>query len=300
MPCRKNKSSDAGVNAGAVLGDWGNSRLRLWRMQGGAIAERREAPASVAAGEPSAILESLLAGWNAVRVTLCGMAGARNGLRETSYVRCPAGPAAWRGQAVEFDCEERTLRIAPGIAADEPFDVMRGEETQVFGAMTLHPSLSSGAHLLLLPGTHSKWVELDEGRIVRFQTYMTGELFELLGQSTLFMVGTADAEPDSDGFAAGLARAAEQPGLTRALFEARAAQLLAGRTSSWARAFVSGLLIGAEILARSSLPKEVVVIGDPRLTASYGEALAHFGVGAATLDGEACAIAGLRLFDADD
>jgi 2-dehydro-3-deoxygalactonokinase len=269
-------------------------------MQGGAVAERREAPAPFTARDPSALLESLLAGWNAVRVTLCGMAGARTGLRETTYVRCPAGPAAWRGQALEFACEDRTLRIAPGIAADEPFDVMRGEETQVFGAITLHPSISAGAHLLLLPGTHSKWVELDEGRIVRFRTYMTGELFDLLGRSTLFVVGTADAEPDSEGFAAGLARAAEQRGLTGALFEARAAQLLAGRSSSWARGFVSGLLIGAEIVVRSPLPKEVIVIGDARLTARYGDALAHFGVSATALDGETCAIAGLRLLDAED
>jgi 2-dehydro-3-deoxygalactonokinase len=289
------------VSPGVVLGDWGNSRLRLWRMEGGALAERREAPGMSIVADARAALASGLDGWEATRVILCGMAGARNGLREAPYLRCPAGLADWSRQAAELAFESRTLTIAAGMADSGRPDVMRGEETQVFGAMALDPALSAGEHLFLLPGTHSKWVEVRDGRITRFQTHMTGELFELLSRSTLFSLAASDAANDGDGFVAGLERATEEGELTATLFEARAGQLVAGESPAWARGFVSGLLIGTEVRARMhSRPRAVVMIGEAGLTARYGEALAFHGVNASVLDGEACAVAGLRLLDADD
>ncbi len=289
------------MDPGVVLGDWGNSRLRLWRTEGGAVAERREAPGMSTATNPRAALASALDGWEATRVILCGMAGARGGLREAPYLDCPASLADWSRQAAELALESRRLTIAAGMADSGGPDVMRGEETQVFGAMALDPAFSVGAHLFLLPGTHSKWVEVSDGRITRFQTHMTGELFDLLNRSTLFSVAASDAGNDGDGFAAGLERSAGEGELTGTLFEARAGQLVAGQSSAWARGFVSGLLIGTEVRARmKSRRRAVVMIGDAGLTARYGEALAFREVNASVLDGEACAVAGLRLLDAND
>lgn len=288
------------MNSGVVLGDWGSSRLRLWRMQGATIAERREGPGIFSAGGPRVALKYLLEDWDAERVILCGMAGARNGLIEAPYVHCPAKLADWSGQAIDLAFDGRALTLAPGMADSERSDVMRGEETQVFGAMVLDPALGTGCHLLLLPGTHSKWVELEDGRITRFQTHLTGELFELLNRSSLFNVSPADGEDDGNGFADGLRRSAAESDPTGALFEARAAQLLAGKSSGWARGFVSGLLIGTEVRARiRSAPNAVAMIGEPGLTSLYGTALASCGAATSALDGEACAIAGLRLLDAD-
>ena len=174
---------------------------------------------------------------------------------------------------------------------------MRGEETQIFGAMALDPRLASGKHIVLLPGTHSKWVWLDDGAIVRFRTSMTGELYALLGQSSLLAAGEAGSN-EGEGFAAGLLRAGQGAAPSVALFEARAAQLLDGRTVDWARGFVSGLLIGAEI-AEMAPHDTVLAIGDPALVVRYNEALAQRGVQMRSMDGEACAIAGLRLLDDD-
>ena len=288
------------MDPGVVLGDWGNSRLRLWLMRGGAVVERREASGMARASDPRAALEALLDGWPARRVILCGMAGARNGLHEAPYLRCPANLADWLEQAAELALNGRTLTIAPGIADRERPDVMRGEEAQVFGALAIDPALCAGRQQFLLPGTHSKWVEVSNGRIVRFQTHMTGELFELLSHSSLFAVAPDDTRTDEKGFAAGLARSAEERDLGGALFEARAAQLIAGKSPAWGRGFVSGLLIGAEVRAhaRSGLDG-VVLIGDPRLTALYSKALAGMAANAAVLDSEACAIAGLRLLNAN-
>jgi 2-dehydro-3-deoxygalactonokinase len=292
------------VSGSIVIGDWGNSRLRLWRLENGTPAERREGPGMSRTRDPHTALLQLLDGWAAEQVFLCGMAGARGGLHETPYVRCPADFGKWSNARARFTFEGRTITNAAGITGSNDnarADVMRGEETQVFGAITLAPELAVGQHLLVLPGTHSKWVQVDEGRITRFTTHLTGELFELLGPSTLCMADAAVANDDDAGFAAGLVRAAEGAVLTASLFEARAAQLREGKSPGWARGFVSGLLIGGEARAEtSSGPRAVVTIGEPALAARYHTALAHCGVNASALDGEECAMAGLRLLDAGD
>lgn len=292
------------MSASLIIGDWGNSRLRLWRLDRGKVAGRRDGPGMAQAHDPSAALAALLDGWGEERVILCGMAGARDGLHEAPYLACPVDRQAWSVRAAQFEWHGRKIAIAPGMAGQNDNgrpDVMRGEETQVFGVMALDPDLTTGEHLMVLPGTHSKWVRVEDGRIAGFTTHMTGELFELLGASTLSIAGAAAANDDNPGFAEGLARSAEIGSLTASLFEARAAQLRDGKSPSWARGFVSGLLIGTETRSEAlSGPKSVVMIGDPGLTARYSQALALWGVNADALDGEECAIAGLKLLDADD
>ena len=292
------------MSASRVIGAWGNTRLRLWRLERGKVADRREGPGISRTGDPQAALAELLDGWDDERVILCGMAGARGGLHETPYVSCPVDFHAWSHQAAQFELNGRRITIAPGITGsndDGRADVMRGEETQAFGAMALDPDLAAGQRLMILPGTHSKSVRVEDGRIAGFGTHMTGELFDLLGTSTLSLAGAAVANDDDTGFAAGLARSAEGGALTASLFEARTAQVRDGKSSGWARGFVSGLLIGTETRAETmSGPKSVALVGEPGLTARYKEALAHCGVNATVMDGEECAIAGLRMLDGDD
>nr|WP_166180330.1 2-dehydro-3-deoxygalactonokinase [Altererythrobacter segetis] len=294
------------MSGSLVIGDWGNTRLRLWRLENGAVAERREGPGMVHTADPRGALPALLEDWSAEQVILCGMAGARNGLHETPYVSCPTDVAAWSDQVARFNLDGRKITIAPGVAEAKDRggrDVMRGEETQIFGAIAHDPRLATGHHLFVLPGTHSKWVRVEDGQIIGFNTHMTGELFALLETSTLCMAaGEATNDDDDDeGFSAGLARSADGAVLTAGLFEGRAAQLLDGKSPGWARGFVSGLLIGAETRAQTvSGPTAVVMIGEPGLTARYKDALAHWDVKGTVLDGEQCAIAGLRLLYADD
>ena len=215
---------------------------------------------------------------------------------------CPASAVRWASGAVEFDASGFALRIAAGLSCQDSHgkpDVMRGEETQVFGAMAIDPTLAHGEQLAVLPGTHSKWVRLKDGRIADFRTFMTGELFALLAGSSLFASATTvENDDEAGGFSAGLARAGEAGALSSALFEARAAQLVSGRSGGWARGFASGMLIGAEI-AEMAPRGPVVVIGAPDLAARYDEALTRCGVQGRYMDGEACAIAGLRLLDED-
>jgi 2-dehydro-3-deoxygalactonokinase len=284
----------------AVLGDWGNTRLRLWRIENGNIAERREGPGIARAGDTARTLVSTLGNWPEERVLLCGMAGARNALREAPYVACPAGLPAWLERSVEFALSGRNVTLAAGVSSRDAggrTDVMRGEETQIFGALALDPRLASGEQLFVLPGTHSKWARVSEGRIGAFRTFITGELFGLLEQSSLVLAGDGTDTDEEAGFDAGLERSADGSEAASGLFEARAAQLLDGRPSAWARGLVSGLLIGGEVRAMKPADR-VVAIGSAELSARYGTALARLGVPFATMNGDDCVIAGLGLLDA--
>jgi 2-dehydro-3-deoxygalactonokinase len=285
------------VSGARVIGDWGNTRLRLWRLADGSVAARREGPGIAQVEDPAAALMEALGNWEAKAIVLCGMAGARNGLHEAPYLPCPADAATWASRVSGFELGETSLAIAPGVVSSQASpDVMRGEETQLFGAMVLHPALAAGGHCVVLPGTHSKWATLSDGRIETFRTFMTGELFQLLQRSSLFAAGGEHAEADVEaGFAKGLAR---RGALSSLLFEARSAQLVGGKSAGWGSGFVSGVLIGAEIA--QMVPRgPVTIIAAPELAARYSRALVHHGLEPTILDAEECTIAGLRLLDAD-
>ena len=292
-----------------VLCDWGSSRLRAYLEVDGATVDRREGP-GIAALEvpPIVVLRRTIDSWHASggfgQIILCGMVGSRNGMIEVPYAAAPIGANAWAEHSVLHREDGLDLTIAAGVrgygSSGAP-DVMRGEEAQIFGALQCHPPLAAGHHLVLLPGTHSKWVDVREGAISSFQTYVTGELFALLrDRSSLLRAADAQGESQGEsdtGFAAGLERAGRE-GLAASLFETRSAQLLLDRTQGWARGFLSGLLIGDEvaaILRARTIRAPVTVIGERNLSALYRQALRHHGIETAELDGDRCVVAGLRL-----
>jgi len=289
-----------------VFGDWGTSRLRLFRMEGGAPVHRVDGPGIAEAGPRAAeVLRVALAelgGPKPDAVLLCGMAGARGALIEAPYVPCPARVPEWVAAAASLRLDDIAVTVAAGLSCrnwNGGADVMRGEETQLFGAMRLRPDLAEGEHLVIHPGTHAKWIRLAGGAVERFHTVPTGELFALLTRhSTLLRAGTGEGEA-GDGFAHGMERAAAG-GLLPGLFEVRAAQLIDQRSAAYAKAFLSGLLIGAEVNGLERMLGRlgtVTLIGDPALTAEYARALD--GRRAIELmDGEACARAGLAALAA--
>jgi 2-dehydro-3-deoxygalactonokinase len=292
-----------------VAGDWGTSKLRLFRWDGDRVVDRIEGPGiGVLEGvAPAQALRDALAPWRRDgeprRIVLCGMAGARIGLAEAPYADCPAGVADWSARARRLELDGIPVAIAAGLAClrdDERPDVMRGEETQLFGALRLAPALGRGTHLLALPGTHGKWVGLQDGRVQSFHTFPSGELYALLRErSTLTRVGDDDGD-EAGGFDEGGARARSGAGLLGDLFHARAAQLRAGRTRGWARGYLSGLVLGHEVreaMRDRATGTPVTLVGDPALCARYARLLADAGHIPALLDGDACASAGLHLLE---
>ena len=288
-----------------IAGDWGTTRLRLALCDGSGLLERQTGPGIAALkSSPQSVFLDLTSAWRSVHgplpVYLCGMVGSRNGWRETPYAPCPADPRSLRAAALHFTVEGHPISIVPGLTCTNPLgapDVMRGEETQILGALLSHPELSAGRHLLALPGTHTKWVELENGAVRRFLTTPTGELFAILrAHSTLTKAAPDDAPATPEGFTAGLARR-RHGRLLQTLFETRTRQLIDGMPPGDAVGFLSGLLIGADVdgaLARFGARERVHLIGDPALSALYAEALKDIGSASVTLDGTDCAFAGLR------
>jgi 2-dehydro-3-deoxygalactonokinase len=302
-----------------ICGDWGTSRLRLSLCSGERVLESRQGPGIGALREPAAdALRPLIASWRTtygpLPLFLCGMAGSRNGWRETPYLPCPADLGALATAALRFDSDGTEVAIAPGLSCTSRLgapEVMRGEETQMAGALTLRHELGTGRHLLCLPGTHTKWACLEDGVVGDFLTALTGELFGLLRDySTLTRVtgvgasgqarSTTGISVDSEeGFESGLEAAStlKSASLLHALFSARSRQLLDGCAREWALSYLSGLLIGSDV--RGAMPLfaaqgEAVLIGDVALNERYARALRGLGIAVSCLDGDECALAGLR------
>ncbi len=289
-----------------IVGDWGTSRLRLWLRQGKSVIHRRDGPGvSALTDTPEKTFLDLVGDWREASpagALMCGMVGSRIGWKEAPYAACPAGPAEVAQKALRFEADGLPVTLVPGLSCANPLggpDVMRGEETQVFGALALDGTLRTGRHLLVLPGTHNKWTVVEDGQIMGFVTAPVGETFALLKQhSTLAAGGGSQADGSAEGFAQGLFRIAEHGAarLPHLMFETRARQLLEDMSSADAMGFLSGLLIGADVAAARDWfgpMQAVTVIGAGNLCDLYVHALAKAGVEANTVGGDAAVLAGL-------
>jgi 2-dehydro-3-deoxygalactonokinase len=298
-----------------VLGDWGTSHLRLFLSRGDEVIDRREGPGiSRLEGNPEAALFALLVPWIAshgqVPILLSGMVGSRNGWKEVPYAACPADAKTLSRATLKFRAREHEVMIVPGLSCRNPrgaMDLLRGEETQIIGALDCHSVLATRRHLLCLPGTHAKWVLLEEGRIVSFQTSLTGEVFALLDEHSMLLRvrddRSFDPSADTRAFDDGLGRSGElpRPELLHLLFEARSRQLQGELTASQAREWLSGLLIGYDVRGATELfPREsrdepqVLVIGATDLAERYRKALTACGIPAISCDATKMTLAGLR------
>jgi len=282
--------------------DWGTTSFRAFRVgRDGTIRDRRAAPKgilNVPDGKFGDTLREEIGPWLAAgedRILLSGMIGSRQGWKEAPYLPCPAGPSELAACLVDIGFDWAQVKLVPGLSGTDDSgvaEVMRGEETQVLGVTTL---MRDGG-IACLPGTHSKWVRVEGGRITGFTTHMTGEVFSALRGHTILARMMRDGPSDGAPFDAGVVRSAESGGLLHHVFGVRALALAGRLQEAEAPAYLSGILIGHEI--RSALAGAagavVQVIGAPELTALYAKAIAACGGYAERHDGEAAA-SGLAL-----
>lgn len=280
--------------------DWGTTNVRAWRIEAGRAVARASFPfgvSKIGRGDVPLRLDQVIRPAlqaEGLAVVVSGMAGSNLGWAAVPYVDCPANARAIASGLVQ---PAERVWIVPGVRTVGQIhgpDVMRGEEVQIFGALA--STLQTG--LFCLPGTHAKWVRVEDGKITDFVTAMTGELYGLLSQHSIL---ATDQDPtDQVGFAAGLAASGEGDALSARLFGLRARQLTGSLAEGQAAGFLSGLLIGADVASSPRLlgaptDEPVTLIGDRALCAAYGQALAARGRPYQTIDGEAAAVAGLIL-----
>ena len=268
--------------------DWGTSLLRASLVgDDGRILDTRIEPWGIMQlphGDFAEVYHAITAEWlgHDVQAIAAGMVGSANGWLTAPY--CPAPAGADDLAAALTVVPGVTLSIVPGVATQgaRP-DVMRGEETQIIGALALHPHLAANS-LVVLPGTHSKWVQVTTGRIRDFATYMTGELFAVLrNHSILGRVAVAahiDNDAGAEAFTRGVLAAQHAPGgLAPLLFSARALVLANRLAASACMEYLSGLLIGDELrcgLLRGGRP--AALVGDAALCERYASALQMLGI----------------------
>lgn len=314
MDNKNNHAPGRAVQAAFVGVDWGTSSFRAWLMaaDGQVLAHTRSSEGMLHCAQAgfAPVLQAHLAQLQApagLPVLMCGMVGARQGWLEAPYLHTPTRLDALHQGAVPvpFDFAGHELRILPGVActdARQP-DVMRGEETQLLGAIA--PDFTGS---VCIPGTHSKWVSLQHGAISGFATCMTGELFAVLSRHSILShaveateaaeVAAAAQVPDA-AFLEGVAGALREPAaLTQLLFRLRAAQLLGHEQRADGAARLSGLLIGAEIAAMRARQEGagaqgVQLIAAGRLGTLYHAALEAAGFAPTLRDAEDASRQGL-------
>ncbi len=285
-----------------IFVDWGTSNFRAFLLDPdtGAELDRRVSDRGIRTlqtGDIASYLHSQVADWRGdeTPLYLAGMVGSSRGWHETPQLDLPLDAAALAAALVPAPDLPRTW-ILPGarVISERKVDVMRGEELQALGALSI---IATGDATLCLPGTHSKWVRAAGGRLQDFTTLMTGELYQAVRFHTLIgEPATGDSPFEPTAFALGLEAVEAPGGVLHALFEGRSRMLQAELAPNQIASYLSGVLIGEEVRCmRQATPALdlVQLIGAERLQAPYQQALLYQGIEAAWIDGDRASQAGM-------
>jgi len=280
---------------GFIAVDWGTTNRRAYRIDGNgycqaSMADDQGALSVPAGGFPPAV-DAIRAELGDLPLLLAGMVGSTRGWVEVPYLTCPAGIDEL---AINLHwVEAGRIAIVPGLAVrgDQP-DVMRGEEVQLFGAVAA--GLIPGDAIVCHPGTHNKWVSLVDGRVDRFRTVMTGEMFNRLRDGGILSEFLTGEVAVGEAFLAGVKRGLTAPPLTAELFSIRARVLLDDLPRESATSFTSGLLIGIDVSVGAGLSagSDIAIMGGPELTDLYCAAAGEVGKSATRIDGGQAFLAG--------
>jgi 2-dehydro-3-deoxygalactonokinase len=305
-------------DAALIALDWGTTSLRAYLFDAaGQVLATHSSPAgimnlprSAGHGGFDAAFDEVCGEWldaaPGVPVIAAGMVGSAQGWLEAPYVDAPANADALVAGIVRVKAAcGATLHIVPGVLQrGELPNVMRGEETQIFGALgqdagSANPAASQARALIGLPGTHAKWAVVQAGRIERFHTFMTGEVFAALREHTILgrTMVTPD-RPDAEAFLHGvnIAREKGQAGVLATIFSSRSLGLTGQLPGQKQPDYLSGLLIGHELAGLDAVlaqqqdalaGQSLRLIGNEALCERYRLALAQFGCTQTELVGDA-------------
>lgn len=266
-----------------LAADWGTSRLRVWGIDSAGKVVGQNSTADGATNltqemfAPS-LLHAAADFLDCKRQTpalVCGMAGARNRWQETPYLSAPCSPSDAASRSVKAPAgKELRARILPGVSQQSPCDVMRGEETQIAGLLSVRPDFCG---VVCLPGTHTKWARIADGKIVQFTTLMSGEMYHLFAKISILRRAVESDEWDEYEFLTAAAATFVRPESTAAmLFSIRAESVLRGLSKAAARARLCGYWMGLELAATKPYWESgaAAIVGEDILQRQYQTALA--------------------------
>jgi 2-dehydro-3-deoxygalactonokinase len=285
--------------------NWGSTNFRAYLISAdGAALDDYSAPAGVVGLDRqgmAAAMDQLAARWpDRGPVYASGMIGSNVGWTEVPYAEAPAGCADLAAAALSTTIGRVATHIVPGIACRRSFDgqpdILRGEEIELMGLAALR----AVDGWIALPGTHTKWARLQDGRVVDFFTSMSGEMFDRLTAKGL-LASIVDGEAaDGAVFLRGVAVGrSRQLALGTLLFSARAQVVRGALAKTDAASYIRGVLIGAEIAdALAVYPgvrdSVVPLIGNSALCRLYASALDSAGVRSEAIDSRVACLRGFR------
>jgi 2-dehydro-3-deoxygalactonokinase len=278
--------------------DWGTTRFRAYLIDASAcILDEVSSNEGISGvdGKFAQVLEARCGKWlerfPTIPLLMAGMIGSRNGWKEVPYVVCPASVGQIKAAVKQVEIGPKRMGgIVPGLICRESgvTDVMRGEETLVIGS-----GIENG--IVVLPGTHSKWVQISARSIAEFKSYMTGEFYGLLRNSSILGRLARDPE-DRSGFIRGMAAQSRSGGLLHHVFEARTGVLDGYMTGEQVGPFLSGLLIAHEIASgtmKRGASSQATLVAEGTLAQNYRETLAHFSLVPKVLSPRQCFVQGM-------
>ena len=307
-----------------IAGDWGTTNLRLYLCQ-----QKSGQPLTILATQMGPgvaqvednfepIFFDLADDWfeehGSMPVILSGMVGSNIGWQAAPYIECPVSAEQIISGRTVFNARGIEFSIISGLKTLNPLgtpDLMRGEELQLLGWMRVADLKQQTAQLVVLPGTHNKWALVQDGKIETFVTALTGELYSLLQNHSVLIANPDSAEFSEDVFLQGVkvATTLESGQLLQALFATRSRQVLGELSESHASSYLSGLLIGSDVVGSLTLMKKLMeklmekqmgrissvdLIGDSALSRCYQLALESVGIKAELRDATQIAISGYQ------
>lgn len=291
--------------------DWGTSNLRAFLMDfNGNVFDQRSNDRGMLTLESEQfehVLIDLLDDWVEpdVPIFMAGMVGSRSGWQEVPYLPCPIHLDSLNShlywvQTRLLKCDVAIVPGLKGFGVSGHHDVMRGEETQLLGALHwLRENNEINTNVLCcLPGTHSKWVPLYNDKVEQFSTSFSGELFARLSSESSLVKGVPiSKEFNIDAFKKGLVTSQQAGGFLHHLFSVRSDYMCGALTAEEVRDYLSGVVIGHDVAELATLHKrnidKVLVIGSSHLILCYQEALAFHQITSQCLDAREASIRGL-------
>ena len=278
-----------------LIVDWGTTSLRIYKIREPGLVEEviesRLGIMNVTNNDFSSVLSELLnpSDMND-QIVMFGMIGSKNGWHETPYVQAPTAVNELINHAQKYswasDSESITpFWIMPGVKlekSDGQVEVMRGEETQIIGFLETEPTFNGK---IVLPGTHSKWIAIRDGYINDIRTYMTGDVYNAVLDSTILKYTTLqNCEPCTKSFLHGAELSSKKQSITNLMFQARSKVLNYEWDPSEATNYLSGLLIGHEVRQELASNEDIRIIGCGELSNRYSAIFSYLNHHADVID----------------
>ena len=292
------------IKAKWIAADWGTTHIRAWAIGEEdnvlAFRESNEGMKDLQQNQFELVLLKLIESWlddtKVTTVIACGMVGSKQGWVETPYLKTPCVPIDNQQLAIATTKDNRIkVNFVPGVMQNNLADIMRGEETQIAGFINKNPDFNG---VVCLPGTHTKWVNVKEGQITSFKTFMTGELFGVISNHTLIRHSISIKGWNQAGFEAGIHEGFNNPGsIASDLFSLRAESIVNDLDRDQARSTLSGLLLGVELNGAQTFweNSNVIIIGSQLLSNNYLQGLKILGGQSQLFSLETATLSGLSF-----